>query len=80
MHRMITSKPFPINFSIVFANIKSHCETILASTRYPTKNKSVHQSFEDSSKSSETAKELIAEFRKVRNEIKDFSQEFIKNI
>jgi arsenate reductase len=44
---------------------------------FPTKTKTIHHSFEDPSKSSGTAKELIAEFRKVRDEIKDFSRGFI---
>ncbi|MET0760222.1 MAG: arsenate reductase ArsC, partial [Flavobacterium sp.] len=44
---------------------------------FPTKTKTIHHSFEDPSKASGTAKELIAEFRKVRDEIKEFSKEFI---
>ena len=47
---------------------------------FPTKTKTIHHSFEDPSKSSGTAKELIAEFRKVRDEIKEFSKEFIAKI
>lgn len=47
---------------------------------FPTKTKTIHHSFEDPSKSSGTAKELIAEFRKVRDEIKVFSKDFIAEI
>ena len=45
---------------------------------FPTKTKTIHHSFEDPSKASGTAKELIAEFRRVRDQIKVFSEEFIK--
>lgn len=45
---------------------------------FPTKTKTIHHSFEDPSKVSGTAKELIAEFRRVRDQIKVFSEEFIK--
>ena len=44
---------------------------------FPTKTKTIHHSFEDPSKGSGTAKELIAEFRRVRDQIKVFSEEFI---
>jgi arsenate reductase len=47
---------------------------------FPTKTKTIHHSFEDPSKSSGTAAALIAEFRRVRDQIKEYSQEFIKNI
>ena len=45
---------------------------------FPTKTKTIHHSFEDPSKASGTAKELIAEFRRVRDQIKAFSEEFIQ--
>lgn len=45
---------------------------------FPTKTKTIHHSFEDPSKASGTAKELITEFRRVRDQIKSFSEEFIK--
>jgi len=47
---------------------------------FPTTTKTIHNSFEDPSKSSGSAAALIAEFRKVRDQIKEYSQEFIKNI
>jgi arsenate reductase len=47
---------------------------------FPTKTKTIHHNFEDPSKSSGTAKELIAEFRKVRDQIKIFSKEFVTSI
>ena len=47
---------------------------------FPTKTKTIHHSFEDPSKSSGSAKDLITEFRKVRNEIKEFSEKFIQNL
>ena len=47
---------------------------------FPTQTKTIHHSFEDPSKSSGTAKELIAEFRKVRDEIKEYSKSFIENL
>ncbi len=47
---------------------------------FPKQTKTIHHSFEDPSKSSGTAKELIAEFRKVRDEIKIFSEQFILNL
>jgi len=47
---------------------------------FPTKTTTIHHSFEDPSKSSGTAKELIAEFRKVRDRIKAFSKEFIETL
>jgi arsenate reductase len=47
---------------------------------FPTQTKTIHHSFEDPSKASGTAKELIAEFRKVRNQIKEYSKSFIENL
>ena len=47
---------------------------------FPTKTTTIHHSFEDPSKSSGTAKELIDEFRKVRDQIKVYSKEFIKGL
>ena len=47
---------------------------------FPTKTKTIHHSFEDPSKSSGSAKDLITKFRKVRNEIKEFSEKFIQNL
>ena len=47
---------------------------------FPSQTKTIHHSFEDPSKASGSAKELIAEFRKVRNQIKEFSKSFIENL
>jgi arsenate reductase len=44
---------------------------------FPSQTQTLHHSFEDPSKSSGSAKELIAEFRRVRNQIKDFSEKFV---
>ncbi len=44
---------------------------------FPSKTKTIHHSFEDPSQASGTAKELMAEFRRIRNQIKAFSEEFI---
>ncbi|MFN4198080.1 MAG: arsenate reductase ArsC [Flavobacterium sp.] len=44
---------------------------------FPSQTQTLHHSFEDPSKASGTAKELIAEFRRVRNQIKDFSEKFV---
>lgn len=44
---------------------------------FPSQTQTQHHSFEDPSKASGTAKELIAEFRRVRNQIKDFSEKFV---
>lgn len=45
---------------------------------FPSQTQTIHHSFEDPSKASGTAKELIAEFRRVRDLIKDFSEKFVK--
>jgi arsenate reductase len=47
---------------------------------FPSQTKTIHHSFEDPSKASGTAKGLIAEFRKVRDQIKDYSEAFIENL
>jgi len=44
---------------------------------FPSQTQTIHHSFEDPSKASGTAKELIAEFRRVRDLIKDFSEKFV---
>jgi arsenate reductase len=44
---------------------------------FPSQTQTIHHSFEDPSKGSGTAKELITEFRRVRDQIKDFSEKFV---
>jgi arsenate reductase len=66
-----------INFDYVITvcdNAKESCPF------FPSQTKTIHHSFEDPSKASGSAKELIAEFRKVRNQIKEFSKSFIENL
>lgn len=66
-----------INFDYVITvcdNAKESCPF------FPSQTKTIHHSFEDPSKASGSAKVLIAEFRKVRNQIKEFSKSFIENL
>jgi arsenate reductase len=66
-----------INFDYVITvcdNAKESCPF------FPTQTKTIHHSFEDPSKASGSSKELIAKFRKVRNQIKEFSKSFIENL
>jgi arsenate reductase len=66
-----------INFDYVITvcdNAKESCPF------FPSQTKTIHHSFEDPSKASGSSKELIAEFRKVRNQIKEFSKSFIENL
>ena len=66
---------------IIFDYVITVCDNAKeACPFFPTKTKTTHHSFEDPSKASGTAKELITEFRKVRDEIKDFSRAFITGI
>ena len=66
---------------IVFDFVITVCDNAKeACPFFPTQTKTIHHSFEDPSKASGTAKELIAEFRKVRDEIKGFSEQFILNL
>ena len=68
-------------FEKVFDYVITVCDNAKeACPFFPTQTKTIHHSFEDPSKSSGTAKELIAEFRKVRDEIKAFSNQFIINL
>jgi arsenate reductase len=66
-----------INFDYVITvcdNAKESCPF------FPTQTKTIHHSFEDPSKASGSAKELIAEFRIVRDQIKEYSKSFIENL
>jgi arsenate reductase len=68
---------YNINFDYVITvcdNAKESCPF------FPSQTKTIHHSFEDPSKASGSSKELIAEFRKVRNQIKEFSKSFIENL
>lgn len=63
-----------INFDLVFTvcdNAKETCPY------FPTSAKTIHHSFEDPAKVSGTANEVIASFRKIRNEIKEYSKELL---
>jgi len=66
-----------INFDYVITvcdNAKESCPF------FPSQTKTIHHSFEDPSKASGTAKELIVEFRKVRDQIKEYSKSFVENL
>jgi arsenate reductase (thioredoxin) len=66
---------------IIFDYVITVCDNAKeACPFFPSQTKTIHHSFEDPSKSSGTANELIAEFRRVRDEIKEYSRKFIKNI
>jgi arsenate reductase len=67
--------------NIVFDYVITVCDNAKeACPFYPIKTQMLHHSFEDPSKSSGTAKALIAEFRKVRDQIKAFSNTFISEL
>lgn len=63
---------------IIFDYVVTVCDNAKeACPFFPSQTQTLHHSFEDPSKASGTAKELIAEFRRVRNQIKDFSEKFV---
>ena len=67
--------------NITFDYVITVCDNAKESCPFfPTQTKTIHHSFEDPSKASGTAKELIAEFRKVRDEIKEFSKSLIEHL
>jgi len=67
--------------NIVFDYVITVCDNAKeACPFFPTKTKTIHFNFEDPSKANGSAKELIIEFRKIRNEIKDFSERFILSL
>ena len=67
--------------NITFDYVITVCDNAKESCPFfPTQTKTIHNSFEDPSKASGTAKELIAEFRKVRDQIKEYSKSFIENL
>ena len=66
---------------IVFDYVITVCDNAKeACPFFPTQTTTIHHSFEDPSKSSGTAKELLAEFRRVRNQIMAYSEEFVNTI
>jgi arsenate reductase len=46
---------------------------------FPSKAEKLHYNFPDPAKATGTEKEVMSEFRKVRQMIKDYTQEFVKN-
>ena len=67
--------------NIAFDYVITVCDNAKESCPFfPTQTKTIHHSFEDPSKASGTAKELITEFRKVRDQIKEYSKSFIENL
>lgn len=47
---------------------------------FPGKTQRIHHNFADPAKASGTADEVMNEFRRVRDEIKEFCKEFIKSL
>lgn len=63
-----------IDFDFVITvcdNAKERCPV------FPTRAKKTHQNFSDPAKATGTEEEILSEFKKVRNEIKLFSKQFI---
>jgi len=76
-----TSNPIDEYSNIAFDYVITVCDNAKeACPFFPTQTKTIHYSFEDPSKASGTAKELISEFRKVRDQIKAFSKSFIETL
>lgn len=66
--------------NIPFALILTVCDNAKERCPYfPSKAERVHFSFPDPAKAQGTEEEIKAEFRKVREEIKNYSHELIKN-
>jgi arsenate reductase len=67
--------------NIAFDYVITVCDNAKESCPFfPTQTKSIHHSFEDPSKASGTANELITEFRIVRDQIKEYSKAFIETL
>lgn len=47
---------------------------------FPAKVKMLHHNFTDPAKAKGTEEQIMAEFRRVRNEIKDYSRKFIESL
>lgn len=65
-----------IDFDFVITvcdNAKEHCPV------FPTKAKKFHHNFPDPSKSKGTEEEVLEEFRRVRQMIKSYSQQFVSD-
>lgn len=65
-----------IDFDFVITvcdNAKEHCPI------FPTKAKKFHHNFPDPSKSKGTEEEVLEEFRRVRQMIKSYSQQFVSD-
>ncbi|MCS7076366.1 MAG: arsenate reductase ArsC [Bacteroidia bacterium] len=45
---------------------------------FPSKAQKFHQSFEDPAKAQGTEEEIMAQFRKVRNQIKEYAKQFVE--
>ncbi|NAS29741.1 arsenate reductase ArsC [Flavobacteriaceae bacterium R38] len=45
---------------------------------FPSTAKKIHHNFSDPSKASGTAKEIVTEFRKIRDDIKTYCENFVK--
>ena len=76
-----TSNHFDEYYNINFDYVITVCDNAKESCPFfHSQTKTIHHSFEDPSKASGSSKELIAEFRKVRNQIKEFSKSFIENL
>lgn len=64
-----------LNFDYVITvcdNAKEHCPV------FPASIKTVHYNFADPAKATGTEEQIRVEFARVRNEIKDFSRDFIE--
>jgi arsenate reductase len=76
-----TSNPIDEYSNITFDYVITVCDNAKeACPFFPTQTKTIHHSFEDPSKASGTASELITKFRKVRDQIKGYSKSFIENL
>lgn len=65
-----------INFDFVITvcdNAKEQCPV------FPSTAKQFHYNFTDPAKATGTEEEIMQQFRKVRDEIKDFSKQFVKD-
>lgn len=64
-----------VNFDIVLTvcdNAKERCPV------FPSTARKIHHNFTDPAGASGTVKEILSEFRDVRDEIKEYSQKFVK--
>jgi protein-tyrosine-phosphatase len=67
-----------LGLNIDFDFVITVCDTAKERCPYfPTKTKKFHQNFRDPAKSIGTKEEIMQQFRKVRQMIKDYSQQFV---